>query len=342
MPTRKQLTLEERQIIIDLYERDKKSYGEIGKIVSRSRYTVRKVIQRKISENRVENKPRSGRPAKLTDHDKRYIKRCIDKNPFTSARKISDDLEKYQNKKVSPDTVRRCLHSQGLKSCTPRKKPFINTVNRKKRIEFARTYLDKPQDFWDTVIFTDESKYNIFGSDGRLKVWRREGEELNPKNTIKTVKHGGGGVMVWGCMSASGVGNLVFIENTMNQYVYLDILKNNLKESAQKMGLAENFYFQQDNDPKHTAHKVKMWLLFNTPHMLVTPPQSPDLNPIEHLWEVLEKKVRQHEIRSKTQLKTVLLEEWGKIGPETTKNLVNSMKKRLKAVLDKKGYPTKY
>ena len=88
---------------------------------------------------------------------------------------------------------------------------------------------------------------------------------------------------MWGCMSANGVGNLIFIDGIMDKNVYLNILKTNINESAQKMGLENDFYFQEDNDPKHTAWVVRMWLLYNAPKMLVTPPQSPDINPIEHL-----------------------------------------------------------
>ena len=84
----------------------------------------------------------------------------------------------------------------GYNARTARKKPFVNKINRKKRIDFANEYKNKTNEFWDKVIFSDESKYNIFGSDGRHLVWRKNLEELNPKNTRKTVKHGGGGVMV--------------------------------------------------------------------------------------------------------------------------------------------------
>ena len=156
------------------------------------------------------------------------------------------------------------------------------------------------------------------------------------------MKHGGGGVMVWGCMSAAGVGNLVFIDGIMDHRVYMTILNNNLKVSAQNLGILNNFVYYQDNDPKHTATNVRLWCLYNCPQTLKTPPQSPDLNPIEHIWKELEVRIRSHHIKSKIQLKAVIIEEWNKIGAEITKTLVKSMPRRLKAVIKNKGYPTKY
>lgn len=76
--------------------------------------------------------------------------------------------------------------------------------------------------------------------------------------------------------------------------------------------------------------------------MLITPPQRPDLNPIEHLWDHLDKRIRNHTISSKAQLKEILLTEWGKISSDYTKKLVYSMPERLNEVLKLKGYPTKY
>lgn len=128
----------------------------------------------------------------------------------------------------------------------------------------------------------------------------------------------------------------------MDKRGYLDILKANLKQSAIKLGLQDDYLFQQDNDPKHTADIVKLWLLYNTPKQLKTPPQSPDLNPIEHLWDMLEKKIRTHQITSKTMLKEVMEQEWGNITSAETTKLVQSMPKRLAEVLRRKGYPTSY
>ncbi|GFT24305.1 transposable element Tc1 transposase [Trichonephila clavipes] len=164
---------------------------------------------------------------------------------------------------------------------------------RKKIMRFTteRRVIHQPQQFWNEVIFSDECKFNIFGSDDRRMVWRKPNTSYHPKHTIPTVKHGGGSVM-------------------------------------------------QVNDP--TAFVVKEWLLYHCRYQLNTLPQSPDLNVIENLWSHLERDVQKHQITSKEQLKSVLQEEWLNIAPEITRHLVESMPRRLEAVISAKGYATKY
>ncbi|GBO15677.1 hypothetical protein AVEN_202912-1 [Araneus ventricosus] len=103
-------------------------------------------------------------------------------------------------------------------------------------------------------------------------VWRRRNEELNPKNLVGTVKYGVGSVLVWWCMSATGLGNLVFIDSIMNHALYLNILRDNLKLSAQNLGIGNNFVFYQDNDPKNTALNIRLRCLYNCPQNLKTQP----------------------------------------------------------------------
>ena len=132
---------------------------------------------------------------------------------------------------------------------------YCRKANKKKRMNVANKFISKPPDSWEQVLFSDESKFCIFGIKGRKLVWRKNGAALDKQNLFPTVKHG---VMVWGCMAANGVGNLVFIDSIMDQRLYVVILKGNLKQSAKKLGLGNDFWFQQDNDPKHTAHNVKL------------------------------------------------------------------------------------
>ena len=89
----------------------------------------------------------------------------------------------------------------------------------------------------------------------------------------------------------------------MDRFKYLDILKNNPKSSAEKLGHGKDFRFVQDKDPKHSSKQVKEWLLYNVKSTFPHPPQSPDLNPIENLWDHLERKIREHTIQNQNQLK---------------------------------------
>ncbi|GBM00653.1 Transposable element Tcb1 transposase [Araneus ventricosus] len=148
--------------------------------------------------------------------------------------------------------------------------------------------------------------------------------------------------MVWGCFAASGVGNLVFIENNMDQYKYINILKENFKISSPNLGIQNTFKFYQDNDPKHTALNVRLWPLYNCPKFIKTPPYSPDLNLIENVWHELKNRTRKYDISSKEPLKAALTEEWNKIEQSYTKKLVESMANRIKNAISAKEYPTKY
>ncbi|GFV82561.1 transposable element Tcb2 transposase, partial [Trichonephila clavipes] len=114
---------------------------------------------------------------------------------------------------------------------------------------------------------------------------------------------------------------------------------NNLSQSASKLRLDGSFTFQQDNDPKHTARVVRELQLYNGRKQVKTPPQSPDLNPIEHLWDYLDRQISKQEIETKNDL---LLEEWQKIPSSVTQNLVKSVPSRLRAVIKAKRYPTNY
>lgn len=337
----KQTSIDVREIIVDLHKKGK-SLREISQIVGRNHCTVKKILDKFAKHKTLENLPRGRRPKRLTDTEVRAIVRGVKADPTYSAVKIAENLSQSSGKSVSASTVRRALHQNGLYGRVPRKKPYVSKINQTKRLNFAKKYVKQPTSFWSNILFTDESKYEVFGVKKPPKIWRSKNEAFSDKNVIKTVKHGGGSVMVWGCMAASGVGNLVFIESTMKKEDYLNILSHNVAPSVEKLSLPQNWIFQQDNDPKHTSKIVKEWLLYRTPKTLDHPPQSPDLNPIEHLWDYLDKKVRERSISSKDDLKVALQDEWSKIPPEYTKKLIESMPRRLEAVIKSKGRQTKY
>ncbi|KAK3566927.1 hypothetical protein QTP86_005043 [Hemibagrus guttatus] len=171
---------------------------------------------------------------------------------------------------------------------------------------------------------------------------RRKNAELHPKNTIPTVKHGGGNIMLWGYFSAKGPGRLIRVKERMNGAMYREILSKNLLPSARALKMKRGWVFQHDNDPKHTARATKEWLRKKHFKVLEWPSQSPDLIPIENLWRELKIRVAQRQPQNITALEEICMEEWAKLPATVCKNLVVTYRKRLTSVIANKGYITKY
>ncbi|VDO70311.1 unnamed protein product [Haemonchus placei] len=183
---------------------------------------------------------------------------------------------------VSRQTVGRRLNSAGIYGRRPAKKPLITMKNRRARVDFARRYLKWTSADWGNVLFTDESKFNLFGSDGIRFARRPRNERYNPRYTRPTVKHGGGSVMVYGAISMNGMGPFLKISGVMTGKSYRDMIINAVLPWAQE-NTPPGWVLQQDNDPKHTSRAVKAAFQEQQVTVLEWPSQSPDLNPIEHI-----------------------------------------------------------
>ena len=182
----------------------------------------------------------------------------------------------------------------------------------------------------------------LFGTNSKQYVWRPKGNAFNEKYTVPTMKHGGGSIMLWGCFSAAGTGQLIRIRGTMNSSMYQNILAQNIQKSVDDLAIGNEFIFQQDNDPKHTSKSTKKWFEDNNIKVLKWPSQSPDLNPIENLWQVLKVAVHKRNPTNLDELEAICQDEWGKIDKSRCKNLITSYSKRLRAVIAAKGGATKY
>lgn len=290
-------------------------------------------------------KSSGGRPSLLSDYDNRLIVRSITSGKVNTATQAKKVLQDATNKSVSASTIRRSLKKAGMKGKVKPNKPLLSKKHQRNRLKFAERHMEWTPDDWKRVIWSDETKINRFGSDGRQWAWAKPGEALSERLVKKTVKGGGGSVYVWGCFGWNGVGRIVKIEGKMDADQYIRILDNNLKASIKELKMRrEKPIFQQDNDPKHTSKKAQDWFKDSGIEGMEWPAMSPDLNPIEHLWEHVKRRLAEYE-RAPTsvdQLWVRVQEVWGKITPQECQNLISSMPRRVEAVYKAKGGYTKY
>ena len=151
--------------------------------------------------------------------------------------------------------------------------------------------------------------------------------------------------MIWGSMTYEGIGNMCHIEGTMDKELYKAILEDDLLGTIDYYGFdSSHVIFQHDNDPKHTAKTVKEWLGEQDFNTLEWPASSPDLNPIEHLWAHLKMQLAKYDTPPKgiLELWERVEQEWNKISPDVCKNLIDSMPRRIEAVIKSKGWWTDY
>ncbi len=176
--------------------------------------------------------------------------------------------------------------------------------------QFAEDKQTRVMDYWNHVLWSDETNINVFGSDGVKHVWRQPGEEYKGKCVLPTAKHGGGSVMVWGCMSAADM--------------YWEILKQSMIPSFRRLG--HRAVSQHDNDPKHTTKTTTALLKKLRVKVMDWSSMSPGLNPIKHLWGILKRKVEERKV-------SYIHQECKRTPVATCEALVNYMHKRVKAVL---------
>ena len=185
----------------------------------------------------------------------------------------------------------------------------------------------------------------MFNNDGPNRVWRTSGTRFEQQNLVPTVKHNGGSIMVWSCFSSRGLGPLVLVEGTMDRWDYIEVMRKHLLPYIERKFHGRGYIFQDDNAAVHTARDVVAWIQENNIRTLANwPSQSPDLNPIEHLWAELERRVKKskRKPKNKKDLFNILKKEWGKIDRQYYINLISSMPRRIQECINSNGGSTKY
>ncbi|KAB5588140.1 hypothetical protein CTheo_8419 [Ceratobasidium theobromae] len=331
-----------RARIVDMINQGYSTY-EAGRQVSRHPTTVGHVYARyHINHDFYNAKCKPGRPTKLTPSDAVYATRLLARGKANSIQELRNNY--FPN--VSAESIRRRFRSLNLHGRVCWKVPFLSPRSKGRRRAWARDIIHVPRSSWARTIFSNESPFGIFGSAGRDWVWQDSGDPFNSRYTKKRVAHDGGKIMVWGCITSSGVGRLCRIYDTLTAEQYVSILEDGLCGTLKDYKLKKKkVIFQQDNDPKHKSRMAMTWLgNLGLEQVLPWPAYSPDLNIIENLWPYLDRKVRSRQVlpKNKEELWEALQEEWYAIDPSVISNLYKSIPRRISAVVKKRGGNTGY
>ena len=289
------------------------------------------------------DRPRSGRPRETSQRQDRWIRLLHLRNRTITAEITTRRTPGCHNNRISGQTVRRRLKASELHPRRIQKCPLFKQRHRAARLEWARARRRWRVYTWQHILFSDESRFALYFSDGRMRVYRRQGERFSDSCVRATDRFGGGSVMVWGGICQNRRTELKIIEGNLNAVRYRDeILSPVVLPFIRQRGF--NDVFQQDNARCHVARICTDFLEENHIRVLPWPALSPDLSPIEHLWDQLGRRVRERDNPPETLqgLRLALTEEWNNIPQANIRTLIGSMRRRCDAVVAAGGGYTRY
>ncbi len=231
----------------------------------------------------------------------------------------------YFQKPQSVNTIHRAICRCQLKLYHAKRKPYVNMVQKRRRVLWAKAHLKWTVWKWKSVLWSDESKFDILVGNHRRRVLRAKEEADLPACHQRSVQKPAY-LMVWGCISAYGMGSLHVLGGTMNAERYIKVLEQHMLPARRRV-------FQQDNATPYTGAITTAWLSSRRVRVLNWPACSPDLSPIENIWRIIKWKIRQRWPRTLQQLETYIRQEWDQIPTPKLQKLITSMPRRLQTVL---------
>lgn len=328
---------ENQRIEIIASSREGLSRSEIAARVGCHPRSVARIVSKFELEGTLKPSSSTGRKRIISPAQERHIVINAKRDRRLTRQELINEL----NLDVCKATITNVLKRNDLRFRISRKKPLISMRNRQARLKFARKYIEFDTSFWRKVLFTDESRFASQNDRGHSYVICYSNEALSTVCLNATWKSRIT-MTAWGSMGYNGVGTLVQIIGNMDAELFLSVLDIGLQESVAKNNLPSNWILQQDNDPKHTSSLARDYYARHHLKLLKWPSQSPDLNPIEHLWADIKRRLRGKRFSSKKDFEEKVTETWYQTDVELVKKLIDSMPRRLLAVIAAKSGHTRY
>lgn len=331
------------------------SYRQVGDRMDISSSVVSRAYNRYLETGDYQRRVGQGRRRATNPRDDRAIVRRVRQEPFVPANVVAQNFPnrrqqqqqqrrrpQQQPRNISVQTVRNRLRETGVRSRSAARVPMLSPIHRRNRLAYARQHVHWTVRQWNNVLFSDECRVCLFGNDRRPRVWRRKGERFSRNFTRSVAAYNGGSVMVWGGVSRFSRTPLVIVHENLNATRYINqILRPVVLPLRQQ---TRGFIFMQDNARPHTANITRRFFQRHHITLLRHPAVSPDLNPIEHVWDILKRRLRQNypNLRTLAALERALIETWRQIPQSMIRNCISNMPERLRVVIRSRGGNTRY
>jgi transposase len=330
-----QLTRVERAAIITLH-----GVGWTGRDIAQElhcdEHAVTRWLHRWQETRSLEDGERSGRPRCTSDETDQTIGLLSDKKPTLTPKDIRRELQLP----LSFHTISRRLDEIGLFGRVQETEHELTEFDLQRRLAFANEHLHWTADRWARVFFSDETHFYL-GHHGRTYVRRPVGASHDPQY-MRGERQLHGKVSLWGCICAEGLGHAELYAGSLDSTRHRDILRHNLISSFRQFYPDGPWFCQQDNVRFHTTPETVTYLHEKGVTLIEWPPWSPDLNPIENLWNVLKARVDSHFPQTMEELEQSIREEWEATYLKFISRICRSMPSRLQLLLDNHGHKISY
>ena len=301
-----------------------------------SRKTIRGLKNRFNATGDVADRPRPGRQRVFNERRERQLLRAARQDRWRTGVEHGIDFA------TSAKTVLRVLSRYGLKPRRPYWGPILTQERRRKRRIFSRLTEPWSQE-WSQILFTDECRFSLNTSDRRVRVFRTTGERYSSDSVLEHDRWKSKNVMVWAGITHDFRTEIVFIDGNLNAEAYVEQCLD--PHVVPFMQTHNNVWIlQQDNARPHTATHTSNFLESQGIRTLPWPSYSPDLNPIEHLWDFMKRRIRKMSPppRNVRELKEAIWYTWTTFPQSAIQRLIQSMPRRVRSVNRARGGHTRY
>ncbi|GFX66115.1 transposable element Tcb2 transposase [Trichonephila clavipes] len=261
--------------------------------------------------------------------------RSARRNRRQTAGEIARHTTQATGRPISRFIVARRLHGGGLFARRPVRCVPLTPAHRRRRSLWCREHRNWRDNEWGRVLFADESRFSLSSDSHRILIWRERGSRNHPSNIIERDRYGGRGVLVWGGIMLGTRTDLhIFNAGSVNGTRYCnEILLPYVRLFRGAMGL--QFLFMDDNAPCHRTVAGEELLESEDIERMDWKARSPDLNPIEHVWDFLGRRLSARTLPPVTirELRLALQDEWAAMPQQLIDTLILSIGKRCETCL---------